>query len=138
MGGRDDDPSELGSSAEGLGISLATETALDIRRRMARLIRFDIVPLEWSESDESELLELLSEPDESSQLATGPGVASSSMICCGVDSYRYEWEMSWKSRYTMYTSRRTCGVSLCWRSGTSELTTLVPRLILRDCLSAKS
>lgn len=27
---------------------------------------------------------------------------------------------------------------LCWRTGTSGLTTLVPRLILRDCLSAKS
>jgi hypothetical protein len=66
-----------------------------------------MVPREWSESDESESLEeLLSELDESSQLATGPGVASSSMMCCGVDSYRYECEMSWKSRYTMYTSRR--------------------------------
>jgi hypothetical protein len=61
-----------------------------------------MVSREWSESDESESLdELLSELDESSQLATGPGVASSSMMCCGVDSYRYEWEMSWKSRYTM-------------------------------------
>ena len=113
MRGRDEDPSEFGWSAEGVGSSLVTETALDLRRRMTRLIRFDIVPLEWSESDESESLELLSELDESSQLATGPGVASSSMICCGVDSYRYEWEMSWKSRYTMYTSRRTCKVSLC-------------------------
>jgi hypothetical protein len=117
MRGRDEDPSELGSSAEGAGRSLATEAAFEIRRRMTRLIRFDIVPLEWSESDESDSLELLSELDESSQLATGPGVASSSMMCCGVDSYRYEWEMSWKSRYTMYTSRRTWRVSLCWEAG---------------------
>ena len=58
---------------------------------MTRLIRFDRVSREWSESDESESLEeLLSELDESSQLATGPGMASSSMMCCGVDSYKYE------------------------------------------------
>lgn len=86
MRGRDEDPSGLASSADGVGRSLDSETALDLRRRMTRLIRFDMVPLEWSESDESESLELLSELDESSQLATGPGVASSSMMCCGVDS----------------------------------------------------
>ena len=92
---------------------VSDETALDLRRRMTRRIRFDMVLREWSESDESESLdELLSELDESSQLAAGPGVASSSMMCWGVDSYRYEWEMSWKSRYTMYTRRKICPVSL--------------------------
>jgi hypothetical protein len=50
-------------------------------------MRFDMVPREWSESDESlSLDEELSELDESSQLAAGPGVDSSSMMCWGVDS----------------------------------------------------
>ena len=56
---------------------------------MTRRIRFDMVLREWSESDESESLEeLLSELEESSQLAAGPGVDSSSIMCWGVDSYR--------------------------------------------------
>jgi hypothetical protein len=88
--------------------SPAVETTLDLRRRrIARLIRLEMVPREWSESFESESVEeLSSELEESSQLATGPGVASSSMMCCGVDSYMYEWESSWKRRYIMYTSSR--------------------------------
>lgn len=88
---------------------VSLETMLDLRRRrITRLIRFDMVSREWSESDVSESLdELLSELDVSSQLATGPGVASSSIMCCGVDKYMYEWEINWKSRYMMYTSRRT-------------------------------
>jgi hypothetical protein len=87
---------------------VSDETALDLRRRrITRRIRFDMVLREWSESDESESLEeLLSELEESSQLAAGPGVASSSMMCWGVDSYRYECEISWKSKYTMYTNKR--------------------------------
>jgi hypothetical protein len=104
---------------------VSDETTLDLRRRrITRRIRFDMVLREWSESDESESLEeLLSELDESSQLAAGPGVASSSMMCWGVDSYRYECEISWKSKYTMYTNKRI---------------TLVPRLTLRDCSSARA
>lgn len=72
----------------GLSSPVSDETALDRRRRcITRLIRFDMVFREWSESDESESLdELLSELDESSQLAAGPGVASSSIMCWGVDS----------------------------------------------------
>lgn len=119
-----------------------------LRRCITRLIRFDMVSRECSESDESELLdELLSELDESSQLATGPGVASSSMMCCGVDSYRYECDISWKSKYTKYTSSRIYNqsafrllfFSFFFSTATDEMglpTTLVPRLILRDCVSA--
>jgi hypothetical protein len=66
--------------------AVSEETALDLRRRITRLIRFDIVSREWSESDVSESLEELLSLDETSQLAAGPGVASSSMMCCGVDS----------------------------------------------------
>jgi len=72
---------------------VSTETTLDFRRRLPRITRFillETVSRECSESEESESLEeLLSELDESSQLATGPGVDSSSMMCCGVDSYMY-------------------------------------------------
>ncbi len=64
---------------------LSTEIMLDLRRRPAfrslRFIRLPIVSREWSESSESESDEELLSLDESSQLATGPGVASSSMIC---------------------------------------------------------
>ena len=85
------------------GKSLASaETMLDFRRRLPRITRFTLfetVSRERSESEESEELEeLSSELDESSQLATGPGVASSSMMCCGVDSYMYACDLSWKRR----------------------------------------
>jgi hypothetical protein len=98
---------------------------------------------EWSESDESESLsELLSELEESSQLAAGPGVASSSIMCWGVDSYRYACESNWKSRYTMYTRRRIYFKSACGHNNevfaVGLLTTLVPRLTLRDCSSARA
>ena len=75
---------------------------LDFRRRLPRITRFtrfETVSRERSESEESEELEeLSSELDESSQFATGPGVASSSMMCCGVDSYMYACDLSWNRR----------------------------------------
>ena len=82
--------------------AVSFEPALDLRRfrppLMTRLMRFAVVlePLETSES-ELELEE--SSEEESNQLATGPGADSSSMMCCGVLSYIYACDLSWKRRY---------------------------------------
>jgi hypothetical protein len=55
------------------------------------------VSRELSESELSDELE--SELDEeSSQPAAGPGVDSASTMCCGVDSYMYACDLSWKRR----------------------------------------
>lgn len=73
--------------------AVSSEATLDLRRRpprMTRRMRFFMVSRECpevSESDDDE--ELSSELDESSQPAAGPGVDSSSIMCCGVDSYMY-------------------------------------------------
>jgi hypothetical protein len=70
---------------------VVTVLALDLRRLRclkARLIRFEVVCDEESESDELDESELLEELDEPSISARIPGCDSSSMICCGVLSYR--------------------------------------------------
>jgi len=65
--------------------------ALDLRRLRclkARLMRFEVVCDEESESEELDELELSDELDEPSISARIPGWDSSSMICWGVLSYR--------------------------------------------------
>jgi hypothetical protein len=71
--------------------------------RIILLILLAVV-LDCAESSVSEL----EEDDEVSELddelkywAAGPGWVSLSMISRGVDSYMYEWELSWKTRYKM-------------------------------------
>lgn len=87
----------------GIGWSVSLDPALDLRRLLppliTRLIRPAVVfdPLDPSESDPEEVSS--SELEESIQAATGPGADSSSMMCCGVLSYIYAWDFSWKSRY---------------------------------------
>lgn len=49
-----------------------------------------------SESDDED--ELSSELEESNHATAGPGVDSASMTACGVDSYMYACDLSWKSR----------------------------------------
>lgn len=64
-----------------------------------RFTRFDMVSRECpdeSESDEDE--ELSSELEESNHATAGPGVDSASITSCGVDSYMYAWDFSWKTR----------------------------------------
>lgn len=66
---------------------------------MTRLKRLAVV-FELVDPSESEL----EDEDESSEdvsihWATGPGADSSSMMCCGVLSYMYACDLSWKSKY---------------------------------------
>ena len=112
-----EDSSNTASSLTGLPVTVAVpneevlvgpasfvskDATLDFLRRplrMTRRTRFDTVSRERLESSESESDdELESELEESSQAAAGPGVDSSSMMCCGVDSYMYAWDLSWKLR----------------------------------------
>ena len=63
--------------------------ALDLRRLLkARLIRFEVVCDEVSESEELDESELSDQLDEPSISARIPGCDSSSIICWGVLSYR--------------------------------------------------
>lgn len=81
---------------------VSTEATLDFLRRPLRITRrtrLETVSRERLESSESESDdELESELEDSSQAAAGPGDDSSSMICCGVDSYMYACDLSWNSR----------------------------------------
>lgn len=94
----------------GRASSISSEVALDFPRRRLRITRrtrLETVSRERLEPSESESDdELESELDESSHAAAGPGDASASMMCCGVDSYMYACDFSWNSRYTMYTRSR--------------------------------
>lgn len=74
------------------------ELALDLRRflRLKRLLKRLAVDADFDEPSESELEEL----DESEELelpkksARTPGWDSSSILCCGVLSYMYAWDLS--------------------------------------------
>jgi hypothetical protein len=66
------------------------------------LLIFFAVVVERDESSVSELEdddEVSELDDELKYWAAGPGCVSLSIICWGVDSYMYEWELSWKRRY---------------------------------------
>ena len=70
--------------------AVRTELILDLRRRRlrkARLMRF-VVVTEPDVSVSLDELEESEEDDESSTSARIPGCDSSSMICCGVLSYK--------------------------------------------------
>lgn len=76
--------------------------------RLIILLIFLAVVVDCAESSVSELDDDdVSEPDdELKYCAAGPGWVSLSMTSRGVDSYMYECELSWKSKYKTYTSSR--------------------------------
>jgi hypothetical protein len=88
----------------GVGAMVSPLITLDLRvrppPRIALRTRLEIVSLDRLESSESEdeLLSSSSELEEANHWAMGPLADSSSISRCGVDSYMYAWDLSWKAR----------------------------------------